>query len=406
MFSCKPKIEKPTVVTKSVGEVTETTAEVVCNVLEDGGAEVTSRGCCWSIYENPVIETAYSMGVGSGIGSYECAIGGLKSSTTYYVRAYATNSVGISYGDEKTFTTEEVGTSEDIVGDTMVVIVTAEVTNIKGFSAICGGDVINDGDAGYLVKGVCFSKYPNPIIEECATTLDGGGLGPFTSELTWLEANTTYYVRAYARTEKGVFYGEERCFTTAKAIQEPSGYINGYAYVDLGLSSGLKWATCNIGASLPEESGNYYAWGEITTKDEYWRDNCLTYLKQMGDISGDPQYDAATANWGGTWRTPTYNEIYELIYDCEFEWTQISTTECSFVIAKFIGPNGNFILLPCMGYLAGDDDANAGSFGYYLCSTPYKNYGRYAFLTSTDGGELYSSDDNRWLGFNVRPVSE
>ncbi len=84
------------------------------------------------------------------------------------------------------------------------------------------------------------------------------------------------------------------------------GKPEGHEYVDLGLS--VKWATCNVGATKPEEYGNYYAWGETATKSEYTEDNSLTYGKQMRDISGNAQYDAATANWGGTWRMPTNDE--------------------------------------------------------------------------------------------------
>ena len=88
--------------------------------------------------------------------------------------------------------------------------------------------------------------------------------------------------------------------------------------VDLGLS--VKWATVNIGATLPADYGNYYAWGETETKDEYTEDNSVTYGdSSFGDISGDATYDAATANWGSSWRMPTYDEFKELLNDCT--WT-------------------------------------------------------------------------------------
>ena len=85
---------------------------------------------------------------------------------------------------------------------------------------------------------------------------------------------------------------------------------NGHEWVDLGLS--VKWATCNVGASRPEQYGNYYAWGETTTKSEYTRDNSKTMYKNLGDISGNAQYDAARANWGGSWRMPRKAEFDEL----------------------------------------------------------------------------------------------
>ena len=91
---------------------------------------------------------------------------------------------------------------------------------------------------------------------------------------------------------------------------------NGHEYVDLGLS--VMWATCNVGANSPEECGGYYAWGETKTKNVYSFENSKTYDKKIADFSGDAQYDAATANWGGLWRMPTKAEADELLR-CKWE---------------------------------------------------------------------------------------
>ncbi|MCD7721741.1 MAG: serine/threonine protein kinase, partial [Prevotellaceae bacterium] len=106
---------------------------------------------------------------------------------------------------------------------------------------------------------------------------------------------------------------------TAQQGKPTTGTINGHGYVDLGLS--VKWATCNVGASSPEGYGNYYAWGETTTKSSYDDDNCKTWEVSMGSIAGNSSYDAARSNWGGTWRLPTANEIDELINKCQRTWT-------------------------------------------------------------------------------------
>ena len=105
------------------------------------------------------------------------------------------------------------------------------------------------------------------------------------------------------------------------------GAENGHSYVDLGLPSGTKWATCNIGATKPEEFGDYYAWGETTTKDYYginnykWRGrksiDGYTYAKTTLDLSDD----AAAANWGGKWRMPTDRQYSELVNECYWVWT-------------------------------------------------------------------------------------
>ena len=112
-------------------------------------------------------------------------------------------------------------------------------------------------------------------------------------------------------------YEEEVSYTVSDATGTDE---NGYEYVDLGLSSGLKWARVNIGASAPEDYGNYYAWGETETKDSYTSSNSVTYGDStIFDFSGDPEYDAAQANWGGHWRMPTHDEIVDLFKECDIE---------------------------------------------------------------------------------------
>ena len=122
--------------------------------------------------------------------------------------------------------------------------------------------------------------------------------------------------------------------------------IAGHDYVDLGLPSGTKWATCNVGATAPHEYGNYYAWGETTTKSTYSSENSRTHGVSMNDISGNPTYDAARANWGGTWRMPTEAEMEELKDNCTWTWTtQNGVNGCTIT-----GPNGNSLFLPAAGY--------------------------------------------------------
>ena len=103
---------------------------------------------------------------------------------------------------------------------------------------------------------------------------------------------------------------------------QSSGAANGHQYVDLGLPSGLLWATCNVGADSPSDCGDYFAWGETTPKNSYTSENCLTSGKILSDISGDGRYDAARATWGGDWRMPTKAEFQELRNHCVWTWTK------------------------------------------------------------------------------------
>ena len=181
----------------------------------------------------------------------------------------------------------------------------------------------------------------------------------------------------------------------------PTGKICGYEYVDLGLS--VKWATCNVGADSPEDYGNYYAWGETCTKHSYDGDNCSTYGVQLGNISGNPEYDVARYYWGGTWRMPTEGEMRELIDDCT--WTRM--TQNGIEGYKVTGPNGNSIFLPAAGFRYGSSLDDSGSRGYYWSSTPCDyNLDCSAYYLFFTSDFQYMSSYYRNLGLSVRPVVE
>ena len=174
----------------------------------------------------------------------------------------------------------------------------------------------------------------------------------------------------------------------------------GIEAVDLGLS--VKWASCNVGANFPEDYGDYFAWGEISPKDSYTSDNCSTYGVAMSDISGNPQYDAATANWGGAWRMPTRSEIGELIENCTWKWTTLNGVNGY----KVTGPNGNSIFLPAAGSRDGTSSYGVGSFGLSWSSTPDEGNGYGAYNLGFNSVNYVWGWDYRYYGQSVRPVSE
>ena len=176
--------------------------------------------------------------------------------------------------------------------------------------------------------------------------------------------------------------------------------VNGHEYVDLGLS--VKWATCNVGANKPEEYGNYYAWGETITKSSYTSVNSKTYGKVMTDIAGNVNYDAARANWGGSWRMPTKAEMQELKDRCTWTWT----TQNGVKGYKVKGPNGNSIFLPAAGYRIGSSLDYAGGDGYYWSSTPYGSNSGYAFNLDVGSSNHGMYGGFRGNGRSVRPVLE
>lgn len=185
------------------------------------------------------------------------------------------------------------------------------------------------------------------------------------------------------------------CSCEEKAL---TGTHEGHEWVDLGLPSGLKWATCNVGASLPDDYGKYYAWGEISTKTTYSNDNCMSRRKSWSDISGSSDRDAARANWGGRWRMPTKEEFQELRKTCTWTWATHNGNKGY----KVTGPNGQSIFLPAAGYRDGVTLRRAGEHGFYWSSSTNNKVA--AHNLHFQKKSRYVKSKNRYHGLSVRPV--
>ncbi len=182
-----------------------------------------------------------------------------------------------------------------------------------------------------------------------------------------------------------------------------------YEFVDLGLSSGTLWATCNVGADSPEESGDYFAWGETETKENYeWSTYTLCRGSEYSINKYDaslmnllPEDDVATVKWGDSWRMPTADQLKELRDDCSREWT----TRYGAGGYLFTGPNGNSVFFPAHGRHIGWDVRSQS--GFYWARTIYDEDGidkRYSYLMLFDSEELIVQGYLRYCGLNVRPV--
>jgi len=187
----------PTVTTTSVAEITQNTAKTGCVIADDGGELPTSGGVCWGTSANPTLSDSHTEGTLSG-SSYICTIPGLTAGTGYYVRGYATNSAGTGYGASVHFTT---------LAAVLPVVTTATPKSVTQTTATLGGNVTFDGGQS-TTRGVCWSTGENPTVAD-SKTVDGTGQGAFTSSLTGLTANTTYYARAYATNGVGTAYGTQ-----------------------------------------------------------------------------------------------------------------------------------------------------------------------------------------------------
>ena len=194
---------KPTVSTTEADEITQTSAKVGGNVTATGGAEVTERGIVWSISKNPTTSDNKKQ-VGNGVGSFTTELADLEIATTYYVRAYAINSVGTSYGEEISFTT----------GSAKPTVTTVSPSEVTSSSAVSGGNVTSDGGSAVTARGVVWSKDHNPTVSLSTKTMNGTGTGNYVSSISGLEPGVTYYVRAYATNANGTSYGDEVSFTT------------------------------------------------------------------------------------------------------------------------------------------------------------------------------------------------
>ena len=174
--------------------------------------------------------------------------------------------------------------------------------------------------------------------------------------------------------------------------------------VDLGLS--VCWAGWNVGASSPEEYGDYYAWGETTTKSDYSESsyqylNGSDYVNIGSNISGT-HYDAARAQWGGSWRMPTKAEFQELINRCTWTWTTYNGVNGY----KVTGPNGNSIFLPAAGHRRDTELFYRGTDGSYWFGSLNESSPGYAYRLDFNRDGCYVNSFYRERCLTVRPVCE
>ncbi len=432
-FTTTTAIQLPTVITTAVNSVAQTIATCGGNVTSDGGATVTARGVCWSTSQNPTTADSHTSD-GSGTGSYTSSLTGLTSSTTYYVRAYAINSAGTSYGNEVSFTTTASAQVPSVT--------TAAVSNVTETSATCGGNVTSDGGATVTARGVCWSTSQNPTTADSHTT-DGSGTGSFTSSITGLLANTTYYVRAYATNSVGTTYGNEVSFTTADDVMQDGQPCpdaptvtdidnNTYNTVQIGQQCWMKenlrtthyanGTSIALGSSISYTTAyRYYPYHNQSIVSTYG------YLYNWQAVMGGSS--SSSANPSGVrgicpvgWHVPS-----------DAEWTQMTdyvSSQIQYVcgsdstyVAKALASTTGWNSSPYTCAVGNNQSTNnetgfsafpAGDFnnGYnyvetyanFWCATEYNDDGAYIRYFSSDFADVYRDYLDKSFGLTVRCV--
>jgi hypothetical protein len=196
----------PTVTTNSVGFIDATTAQSGGSISSNGGLEITQKGICYATIQAPTIGDNKIIS-GSGSENFISNLIDLSPITTYFVRAFAINSIGISYGNEVTFTTSAL----------VPTLTTENPSSVTATSAVTGGNIINDGGAPVTERGLCYSTSANPTTLNTSINC-GSGIGTYVETINGLLPNTTYYVRAYAKNTAGTAYGNQ---ISIKTLPEP-----------------------------------------------------------------------------------------------------------------------------------------------------------------------------------------
>jgi uncharacterized protein (TIGR02145 family) len=396
-------INLPTLTTFQISSIYYQGASSGGQITSDGGSAITANGVVWDTSTNPTI--ALSTKTTELIsGSFKSSITGLKATTKYYVRAYATNAAGTGYGNELSFTTDAY-----VVPPTLT---TNTITDILFNGANSGGNISADGGAAVTARGVVWDTSTNPRTDLSTKTSDGTGTGSFKSSITGLKANTKYYVRAYAINSNWIGYGNEISFTTPAATSFTFNTVVG--------ANKRIWMDRNLGASRvatsstdAESYGDYYQWGRGADGHQLRTSATITTLSSA-DQPGNGRFILAPNTTISDWRSPQNDNLWQGVngvnnpcppgyrIPTEAEW---DAERLSWSTNNAAGALASPLKLPMAGGRKASDGSlyNVGSTGTYWRSTVSTTSSVTLIFGSSYAG---MNSTNRASGLSVRCIKD
>lgn len=374
------------VTTSEISFISETKANGGGYIYNGGKSTVSSRGICWGTEFMPTINNNKTMN-GEGDGSFISELNDLIPNTMYHVRAYAMNKDGVSYGNNITFTTKN---SE------VPLLNTATVSEIRSTGCTSGGTVFFEGNSNVLLRGVCWSVNNPPTIAD-SKTINGTGLGSFTSNISGLDPTDSYYIRAYATNSHGTGYGELHYL---KPFVSTINDIDGNAYTTVSIGTQI-WTVENLNVTKYqngdpiEDIADNGSWNliELGAYCDYDNDqaNSDTYGKLYNWYAASDPRNIAPKGW----RVATY-EDYQILID--YLGGPFQAEE------KMI--NEGFKALPGGKRNRDGNFYDIGVFPYFWTSTEYHEGSKWARFLSLDSSELNIITLSKNYGFSVRCVRE
>lgn len=281
-------------------------------IAGNGEGEISQRGVCWSINQNPTTADSKTED-GTGIGQFSSELTNLKADTTYYLRTYPINEAGTTYGEEINFKTR----------DGVIKLTTNQISNITIDSAISGGNITNDGGAKITTRGICWSLNQNPTTADNKTE-NGTGNEVFSAALTNLNSDNTYSVRAYAVNVSGGYYGQEVVFKASNPYE--AMYLCGTVFcvnvitsiIDItNPKTGKTWMDRNLGAKQvttdmydKESYGSLYQWGR-NSDGHQCRNSEITSVTSSTNVPMSNLNKSKFIIGDNDWRKPSNQNLWQ-----------------------------------------------------------------------------------------------